>query len=285
MYLTMLTSQNVHLYGKFVPPAYRDDPRLLGVVCQDEDNDDYILGSAVVELSENSLILRHIYVVPTERRKGAASLMMQGIRDMCDAAEIKLLETWFWDEVDRDEVLEALEWFLLDNGFINVVEYPIYSCKLSDLLNSPYLAKAKPLKGFSDYDCISFDRITANQERAVKNMIKKRGYPDYVPFCRRDMSFISMRDGEIAGCILSSDDEEARVLNIVLLRNFTKDNVCAVKLLATLKRVVSDTLPMDYSISFVWAGVDITDLMAKVLHGDDKYNLLGHTVHGICELE
>ncbi len=333
MYLKMLTAENAATYGHLVPDAYLSNPDLLGVVCLDEDLWDQAVGSAVVEVGASSMILRYLFVIPSARRSGVGTMLMEGIRDMCAAADIHQIETWIWEEFDTDfgeeiadgaeeaekepedekeepegetvpeaeiddadedeededeeegDDSEELELFLLQQGFVNLREHPIYSYRLRSLLESPYLSKLKPVKGFEDYTSRAFDGITDRQKQFVRQQILKKGYADYIPYCRKDLSYIAMKDDKITGCILTADDPERQVLAILLLRNFTKDQACVVRLLAALKKGVSEALSQDYTIAFLWSGQDITGMMEKVLGGEENYNLLGYTAHGICDLD
>lgn len=98
MYLKLLTNSNVFQYSQFIPKGFLYTKELLGVVCLDDDNGDVPMGVAVAEPAEDVLNIQWLYVLPECRRMGAGSLMLQGLTEMAEAAELGAVDVYYHSE-------------------------------------------------------------------------------------------------------------------------------------------------------------------------------------------
>lgn len=311
MYLQLLTDSNVFRYSQFIPEAFLYRKELLGVVCLDDEDDDALLGVAVAEPTEDILNIQWFYVLPEYRRMGAGSLMMQGLSEMAEAAHLSAVDVYYHSDVmdPKEELLEekypdaterelfriwedsreneGIDTFLLDNGFVVMRENPVMTFSLTDIISSDYVAKHnknKDKKELKTYEGISFEDITPEDEEFVRSRLKSRGYPDYTPFCRRDISFICKKAGTVIGCMLVTDDPDEETLTIMILLSFTQDNLCAAKLIIVAGDRVLKLFPPDYRISFVAANDNIFKLVGTILDEPDIVKTTGYTTHAVFEV-
>ncbi|MCR5403598.1 MAG: GNAT family N-acetyltransferase [Butyrivibrio sp.] len=333
MYLKLLTGDNAFIYSSMIPDAFLRREELLGVVCLDEE--DTPQGIAVVEPRDEDkcLNIQWLYVLPTCRRGGVGSLLLEGISEIAEAAGLETVDIYYWTaEQDESESLEEEEvgedpaeedtgllsyefdsfidcdelsdresldyWntgresifidaFLMENGFVILRENQIYSFYLSDILTSEYVSrhnKNKDNDQLKAYTGISFDGISSEDEIYVVSQLKKQGFPDYTPFCRRDISFICKKDENPAGCILITDNPDERTLTVMALQNFGTDPVCAAKLIVLAGSRVLEELPSDYKVSFVLANEGVQKFWGTILDDMSKLKMTGVTSHAVFEV-
>ena len=311
MYLKLLTNSNVFRYSQFIPEAFLNRKELLGVVCLDDKDEDAPLGVAIAEPGEDVLTIQWLYVLPERRRMGAGTLMLQGLSEMAEAANLSAVDVYYHSEAtDADE--ESLEeknpditerellkvWaenrenqgidtFLLENGFVVMRENQIKTFTLNDIVASDYVAKHnknKDRKELKVYEGISFDEISPEDEALVRERLKAQGYPDYTPFCRRDISFICKKEGNVNGCMLVTDDPDENTLTIMILLSFMQDPLSTAKLIIVAGDRVLKLFPPDYKVSFVVANDNILRLVGTILDDTDIVKTTGYTTHAVFEV-
>ena len=311
MYLKLITDDNAFMFSGFIPEAFLNMKGLLGVVCLDDEDNDATMGIALVEPTEDTLNIRWFYVLPEFRRMGVGSLMLQGISEMAEAGSLSAAEVYYHSNV-RDSDEETLEkkypdlperellsaWnelsensgidlFLQENGYVVMRQNPIKSFMISDIISSDYVAKHnknKDKKELKLYEGISFEEISPSEEKTVISHLKAQGYPDYTPFCRRDISFICKKGDSVKGCILITDDPDERTLTIMVLLNFMTDPLCAAKLIVVAGDKALKLFPSDYKISFVAANDNTTKLVGMILDDTDILKTTGYTTHAVFEV-
>ena len=309
MYLQLLTNNNALQYADMIPEAFLHRSELLGAVCLDDE--DTPIGIAITEPIQDTLNIQWLYVLPEYRRTGAGSLMLQGIAEMAEAADLEMVDVYYhsmfsdndgktleekYPELPerelykiRDEMHEneGIDYFLLENGFVVMRENPIKSFLLSDVISSDYVAKRnkdKDKKQLKEYVCVPFDEITPADEEYVTARIKDSGYPDYTPYCRRDLSFICRKDNSPVGCILITDDPDERTLMVMLILNFSSDPLCAAKLIVIAGEKVLQLFPPEYRVSFVGVNDSILKLVDTFLDNMDRLKTVGLTTHAVFEV-
>ncbi len=317
MRLKMITSDNSRDYNELLPDAFTEREELLGVACIDEtEGEDTILGTSVVFPNEDAdtMEIQWLYVLPEHRGKGAGSLLLQGIRDMARAAGLRLVDVCFWgedteeetdqwtldpaDEPDdrqdgatgilEDEYTDAwlFKRFLLEYEFLTAREYPIYSFRLSDVINSDYVRdhqKSKDNKALEAYEGISFRDLPMTMRESLRGMVIQAGFTDLTYLSSPDISFVCVRDGKIVGCLLASDNPAELMITVMLLINFSQDPVCVAKLIAFSGDRIIGRYPEDYRVSFIAANESTLKLLGIILDGRDRLLLDGYTVRGIAE--
>jgi GNAT superfamily N-acetyltransferase len=311
MYLTLLTNSNLIQYSQFVPEAFLHRKELLGVVCLDDEDNNAPLGVAIAEPSEDTLNIQWFYVLPEFRRIGVGSLMLQGLSEMAEAAHLGAVDVYYHsDNIDSDEEPlekenpdiperelykawndlrenEGIDTFLLENGFVIIRQNPIKSFTLNDIISSDYVAqhnKNKDRKELKALECVSFEDISPSEEELVISQLKSQGYPDYTPFCRRDISFICKKAESVKGCMLMTDDPDEKTLTIMILLSFIPDPLCAAKLIIKAGDKVLNLFPPDYKVSFVAANDSTLKLVGTILDDTDILKTTGYTTHAVFEV-
>jgi len=316
MRLKLITNDNVRDYEDFLPDVFTTGKELLGVACIDETEDeDIIMGVSVVFPNETAetLEILWMYVQPEQRRRGAGSLMLDGIREMAREAGLTLVDVCFWGEDTEEE--EADEWltdpaeedmlridegdheenpseigilksFLLDAGFLTMADAPVYSFRISDVTSSDYVRehqKNKDSKLMNAYECKSWAEVPKSVREEVRAKIIQAGFRDLTPLCVASISFVCFKGGEIAGCILVTDDPSESRITIMLLVSFSPDPICTAKLIAISGDGIIERYPEDYRISFVSMNENTMKLLETILGSGNRISLDGYTVRGILE--
>ncbi len=311
MYLSLLTDKNVFRYEQYIPEAFLHKEELLGVVCLDDEAGDALMGVAVAEPSEDVLNILWLYVLPEYRRLGAGSLMLQGLSEMAEAAHLRAVDVYYhstagtteeasietddpdiperelykvWRELRENEGIDA---FLLDNGYVVMREHPIMTFTLSDIISSDYVAshnKNKDRKDLKAYEYISLEDISPADEEVMRSGLKAEGYPDYTYVCRRDVSYICKKAGNVLGCILVGDDPDEETLTVMILISFVPDPLCTAKLIIGAGDSILKKFPPEYKVSFVVANDSSLKLVGTILDDMDILKTTGHTTHAVFEV-
>ena len=291
MYLKLLTEQNVKEYAFVLPDALVNRPEFLGVVCLEEDGE--ALGTAVVlpRDEEEILEIQWLYVLPEHRRTGAGSLMLEGIRDMAKKASLSLIEVYSWEtdisgeEPDEEELTgdRIIKRFLLENEFVTMREYPIYSFLVSDLEAADLIKThaAANRKAEGGYDCVPFTLLSAEDVREFGSLILENGFTDYTGICTENISFACFREDQPAGCLLATDDPDEQQITVMLVMNFTSDPLCTMELAAAAGKLALAEYPREYRIAFVAVREDIVMLLESRMNMKDRVKRIGHTVRGV----
>lgn len=318
MRLKLITKDNSRDVEDLLPEVFMGRNELLGVACIDEtDEEDIVMGASVVSPNEEEEVLeiQWMYVEPEHRRKGAGSCMLRGIRDMAKAAGLGLIDVCFWGEDTEEEALDTwsvdlamenddrwdgsadspeieytevgiLKQFLLDQGFLTRSEYPVYSFRLSDMIDSDYVRehqKNKDNKAMKAYEGVSWGDLPANMRESVREKVVQAGFTDLTYLSSPDISFVCVKEGEVAGCILATDDPAEQTITIMLFINFTRDPICSAKLIAVAGNRILGMYPEDYRVSFIAMNENTLKLLSTILDGRDRILLDGYTVRGILE--
>ena len=311
MYLKLISNHNVYQYSQFIPEAFLSVEEILGVICLDDEGSDTLLGIALVQPEDDMLNIKWFYVLPEYRRMGAGSLMLEGLREMAQAAHLGAVDVYYYSEtLDTDEEPlekdnpdlserelfdawntlrenEGIDTFLLENGFVVMRQNEIRSFVLSDIASSDYVArhnKNKDNKELKAFECISFEDISPSDEELVISRLISQGYPDYTKFCRRDISFICKKGETLKGCILITDNPDEKTLTIMVLVSFMPDPLCAAKLIVVAGDKVQQLFPTDYRISFVAANDSILKLVGTILDDTDILRTTGYATHAVFEV-
>ncbi len=318
MRLKMITNNNLRDVEDMLPDVFTQKEDLLGVACIDEKGaEDTVLGVSVVfpNEEEDVLEIQWMYVQPEHRRKGAGSCMLNGIRDMAKAAGLRLIDVCFWGEETREEKTDTwtidpstenddrwdgagdiaeneytgtgiLKHFLQERGFLTRSEYPIYSFLLSDIIASDYVRthqKNKNSEGMKAYEEISWGELSESMKESVKKNVIQAGFTDLTGLSSPDISFVCVKDGKIAGCLLSADSPAEKTITVMLLISFIQDPVCSAKLIAVAGDRILSRYPEDYRISFIALNENTLKLLRTILDDRNRLLLDGYTVRGILE--
>ena len=316
MRLKLITKDNLRDFEELLPDVFMNMKELLGVACIDESGEeDIILGTSVVfpKEEEDTLELQWMYVEPEHRRKGVGSFMLEGIRNMAAAAGLRLIDVVFcgegteeeesdewtsdpanepedrWDDeemVREDEYTDAeiLKRFLLENGFLTMLEYPIYSFMLSDVIDSGYVRehqKNKDSKVLEAYDGVSWGELSRTMRGSVREKVIQAGFTDLTYLCSPDISFVCIRGDEAVGCLLATDNPAERMITVMLFINFSQDPICSAKLITVTGNRILSRYPEDYRVSFIAMNENTLKLLGTILDGEDRIYPDGYTVRGI----
>ena len=318
MRLKLITNDNSRDFEELLPDVFLSQNELIGVACIEETGEeDMILGTSVVNPNEadDVLEIQWFYVQPEHRRKGAGSCMLRGIRDIARAAGLKLIDVCFWGEDTEEEEtdgwtidpiteiddrwdesdenrekeytdIDILKRFLLEQGFLTMSEYPIYSFLLSDIISSDYVRghqKNKDNKVMEVYEGITWRDTPKTKRESVRNMVIEAGFTDLTYLASPDISFVCTRGDEIVGCLLATDNPEEKTITVMLFINFSQDPVCSAKLIAVTGDQVLKRYPEDYRVSFIAMNENTLKLLSTILDGSERIILDGYTVRGILE--
>ena len=316
MRLKLITNDNIREFEELLPDAFADRKELLGVACIDEmQEDDRIVGTSVVfpNEEEDTLEIQWLYVLPEHRRKGAGSLLLNGIRDMAKAAGLTLVDICFWGEDTEEEDLDEwtldpaeeaddrweeaqesvenestevgiLKKFLLEKGFLTMSQYPIYSFHLSDVMDSDYVKghqKNKDSKVMEAYRGIPWRNLPDTMRESVREMVLQAGFADLTYLSEPDISFVCVREDKIMGCLLASDNPAEKTITVMLFINFSQDPICSAKLIAVTGDQILSSYPEDYRVSFIAMNDNTLKLLSTILAGEDKIHHDGYTIRGI----
>lgn len=277
MILEIVSKDNAGDYMGFIPDAFYKAELMLGIVCLDEEKD-MPVGFTALTITEESLLIEYISVLEEYRRRGAGTLMLEGAGEMAEAAGIDMLEIYYNALFGIEDIPRQ---FLLENGFLMSEEGDLMEFTSGDLLYSDYVKNIRYPKELDTYNCIPLGQLSKARESRLAKLLKKHGGGDFLPFCNSDMSFLCEKGGEEKGCILCGYDEDAGTITIMKLAEFSKDPMCAAKLLIKLGHYVAENLSKETGAMFLKTQEFKVALAEKLLGDESRLKSAGALLHGV----
>ena len=205
-------------------------------------------------------------------------MMLTGSCEMAESAGLDRVEIYFNTLTDKDRIPYE---FLFANGFIISEEGKLLSFFAHDLLSSGYVKNLKYPKQLDDYECLSLEDLTEARERGLKRLLDRQGKLPLLELCRRDISYLCVKDGKERGCILCNYDETKNLLTIMALVSVSSDAICVAKLLLTLGHYAAENIKVQTVVAFREAEKFKTKLAVMLLDDSKKLKNAGAVLHGV----
>ena len=277
MVIEIVSEKNAEEYRDFLPEIFFRSPIKLGIICLDEESW-MPVGFTMLKLEEYRLLIRYIFVREEYRHQGAGSMMLTGSCEMAESAGLDRVEIYFNTLTDKDRIPYE---FLFANGFIISEEGKLLSFFAHDLLSSGYVKNLKYPKQLDDYECLSLEDLTEARERGLKRLLDRQGKLPLLELCRRDISYLCVKDGKERGCILCNYDETKNLLTIMALVSVSSDAICVAKLLLTLGHYAAENIKVQTVVAFREAEKFKTKLAVMLLDDSKKLKNAGAVLHGV----
>lgn len=251
MKLEKITAENISQYTAAVPKQAPNE-RVLGIGAVEDDGE--IAGAALLETDEVGLLISWLYILPGHRRRGAASLILEGACEMALAAGLQTVDAFilreggspdpndflsleeiraeFEDELseeereNRDRFIDAPSSFQLQHEADAGLGYIPPTEKL--FLNNSFVVT----RGFPIYR-IPFEglmeiiaparksgvcplrHLDAGERGRLIQLIREGGFFGPLNAYSRELSVVSLdREGHPEACVLVSEDIDRKTVTI-----------------------------------------------------------------------
>ena len=206
MNITKLTAENAGLFAEIPPEVFRDNELFLGIGCLDDEGEP--IGAAILDSNGEALLITSIYVDEESRLKGAGSLMLEGIREMAEAAGLDRVEAYFKEEEYED--------FFLKNGYLVFQGAPVFRFFAEELVRKLHFEDSRKLPE----GCVALGELKPFTRGELITLLRNEGYVSLPSQYDQKLSFVFVKtDGHPAAFLLTSFDKEKNVLNVDLLLN------------------------------------------------------------------
>ena len=270
MKLDRITKEKAEDYSGLFDEVLLQNDLIAGAGCLDDEENP--IGAALLDSDGDRLIISSIFVEEESRRKGAGSLMLDGILEMSKAAGTKTVEAYFTGE-------EA-ESFFLKNSFLVSEAAPIYRVSAGTLKKTDTLKAGKN------------SALKVHCLRDIKNPLKKKwsvlmeksAYLSHPDQYDKDFSFLCTdEDGNPVSFILSDYLKEEGVLRVEQLMNTRLDHpeYAVAVINAGLNSLNQSGLSPETEIEFVSIDERIFLFIEKITEGKGEVKNQGSLLHAV----
>ncbi len=234
------------------------------------------VGVALFDCMGEALMLNYIYVLPSFRRRGIATAMVEGFLDETASGPLAALH------INYPEKSEELHGFALSLGFKLYRDGEAYRVPAEKLLSSAALDRM--LKGKHTGEAVSISELTAEDIDHIKSELGKEDLDESIiddPALSQELSFVvkSPGSGEPAALILCEKGEG--VIALQYLINFTDNVKLTVDALRALRDAVIALGLKDHELIFVTMTDSIRRLVDALIKDKDSIICEGSVISGI----
>lgn len=270
MKLCKITKENAEEFAAFTDEALLKDDPVIGAGCLDDDENP--IGAAFLDSDGERLIITSIFVDEGSRRKGAGSLMIEGILEMSEIAETSSVEAYFSGE--------DAESFYIKNGFLVAESVPMYRIKVGDI--SGLRSFDKFIK--KDGNTVSLKDLNRLSRQKFNKAMGEMGYlsrPDqYDP----DFSFVySDKEGNPKAFILTKVLKDEGIIRVEQLMNTDGDHPenAASVLISGLNALKEAEFSSNTIIEFISIDDRIFEFASRISGGEENVIRCGSLLHAI----
>ncbi len=269
MNLIKMTAQNAGLFAEIPPEVFADNDLFLGVGCLDDDGEP--IGAAILDADEDRLVISSIYVDEAQRRKGAGSLLLAGIREMAAAAGLSSVEAYFKEEEYED--------FFLQNGYLVFQGDPLFRFSVSELLKGLNVQDIQTVPA----NCVKLGELKPYTRGELIRLLHSLGYVSRPSYYDRQLSFVYVKkDGLPTAFVFVSRKEEENLLSVDLLVNTENGHPeNARKLIEALVIEAMEMVTINSRIELVAGAESVLRFMRGIIKGKKEIEPRGYLRHAV----
>lgn len=270
MKLYKITKENVEEFTGLIDEILIRDDLVVGVGCLDEEENP--IGAALLESDGDRLIISSLFVEEGSRRKGAGSLMLEGIIEMSEVAGTESVEAYFMGE-------EA-ESFFIKNNFLVAECAPVYRVKAGLFTNLPSIDKQGKISGH----VVCLGKADKRVKEKLYMMLSEMGYLSRPDLYDQELSFVytDKKDNPVT-FVLTDHQMEEGVLRVEHLINMETDHPeYALSILnVAIKTIKEKGISPDTEVEFVSMNEKVYKFIEKIADGKEKITDCGKLLHAV----
>ncbi len=268
MKLVKIDKDNIQEFSGLFNENLLKEDLTAGVGCLDDDESP--IGAALLDTDGERLIISSLFVEEGSRRKGAGSLMLEGIVEMSKAAETSTVEAYFTGE-------EA-EAFFLKNLFLVSESAPIYRINARELVSK----EASDRQGKANGNVACLKDLKKPVKNKLNRSLEKLGYLSRADQFDQDLSFAYTDDkGNPVAFVLTDYHEDEGIARVELLNNLDADHpeYAMGVLMAGLEAIRIGLVPPETEIEFVSVNEKMLKTVEVIAGGEEKVEKAGSLLH------
>ena len=273
MNITKITKDNALSFTDLSEESLAEADTLVGVGCVDDNGDP--IGAALVDSDGERLLISSIRVNEDSRRKGAGSLLLDGIEEMAAAAGLDSVDAYFTEPEAED--------FYLSNGYLVLQSYPVYQISYMDFIRAKEVRTAA-----SKYqNCVKLKDLRPQVRRGLTALLNKLGFVSKLSQYDQNLSFVLVKpDDHPVAFVLVSYREDDLCLVIENLINTETDNPANImQLLMSMAAEIKSEIPPESTIRFIATEDKIRAFTEKAMGGPEKLKETGSLLHAVKALK